>query len=339
MDYSFDPCQSIARLDLNNNDDLKQILRRDKHTRIEGLCSEAVFVDDLLRESFPAYSCGWWFRRQNGVYRVARLVTDVAELSELDFKILSMFARHVATTIIQFDLISKACYGARFDPETRSTLNGNWFNIRRPVSRMAASPRLPGSGIRDAARLEQAIQLLESRNRLQHAAIERLFANCWLGEAPVWDVDFFVEHNEQLIAFEVKQKYPTRKGTFGLNVGEARLLTFLAELGIVPVHVILTKPVSDETVPAIDLYSQDRYKSLSLWIAARFSQTLLSSKLAQAPGKTSIYGAQRLNYYDMELRHFHRLKTYGSGSSTALLDFLAGKTRSLKGVADIPIAR
>jgi hypothetical protein len=166
-----------------------------------------------------------------------------------------------------------------------------------------------------------------------------LFANCWLGEAPVWDVDFFVEHNDQLIAFEVKQKYPTRKGTFGLNVGEARLLTFLAELGIVPVHVILTKPVSDETVPAIDLYSQDRYKSLSLWIAARFSQTLLSSKLAQAPGKTSIYGAQRLNYYDMEVRHFHRLKPYGSGTSAALLDFLTGKTRPLKGVADIPIAR
>jgi hypothetical protein len=339
MDYSFDACQCLNELNLDSVSDLKQILRRDKHTRIEGLCSEAVFAADLLRPSFPIYSTGWWFRRQDDVYRIARLVTDVAELSNLDFGLLDKFARHTPTTVIQFDVTAKACYYVEFKPDAPSEFCASWSSRRKVFPRKSAVRRLPDEKVRNAARLDQALQLLADQHLLRHAAVERLFANCWLGDNAVWDVDFFAEQQGQFIAFEVKQKYPTHKGTFGLNIGEARLLTFLSEIGILPVHVILTKPVSDETVPAIDLYTLDKYRNLSLWIAARFTPAMLSDKLAQAPGKTGIYGDQPLIYYDLALKHFHRLKPYGAEPATALLDFINGKTTTLKGLADIPHTR
>jgi hypothetical protein len=339
MDYSFDACQCLNELNLDSMSDLKRILRRDKHTRIEGLCSEAVFAADLLRPSFPIYSTGWWFRLQDDAYRIARLVTDVAELSDLDFRLLDKFARHTPTTVIQFDVTAQECYYVEFKPEAQAGFCADWASRRKLFPRKSAARRLPEEKVRNAARLEQALQLLEDQHLLRHAAVERLFANCWLGNSAVWDVDFFAEQQGQFIAFEVKQKYPTHKGTFGLNIGEARLLTFLSAIGILPVHVILTKPVSDEKVPAIDLYTLDKYRPLSLWIAARFTPALLSHKPALAPGKTGIYGDQPLSYYDLEPRHFHRLKPYGAGPATAMLDFIAGKTTPLKGLADIPIAR
>jgi len=58
MDYSYDPCSRINEIDFNNSDDLKKILTRDKHTRIEGIATEAVFIlDKNIRSLGYRYFC------------------------------------------------------------------------------------------------------------------------------------------------------------------------------------------------------------------------------------------------------------------------------------------
>ena len=44
MDFSYDPCTCLGDIDFNNESELSKILKRDKHTRIEGICTENVFI-------------------------------------------------------------------------------------------------------------------------------------------------------------------------------------------------------------------------------------------------------------------------------------------------------
>ena len=86
-------------------------------------------------------------------------------------------------------------------------------------------PPIPKISERNARRLKQAISLLQSYDALKDAALERVFANCFLTGA-YWDIDTFVLHEGKILAFEVKQKFPTAKGTFGLNTGLVNLFSF-----------------------------------------------------------------------------------------------------------------
>jgi len=231
MDSADDPCKCLNRFDLSNAEDQKKIIFRDKHTRIEGLCSEAVFVADLLAESFAEFSSGWWFKPANQSYKILKLITDLQELTALDFKLLRFFAQRAKAAIFLF-----------------------------------------------------------------------------------------------------KQKFPFRRGprfAFGLNKGEARLHVFLSQIGLRVSNVILTKPVLHDRIPAIDLYTKNEYRRLSLWLATAHSDAILQSPQRLAPSKTSIYAGAPVCFYEMPLSRFHLVKNLGEPKPQALRDFINGKTSPL----------
>ncbi len=136
---------------------------------------------------------------------------------------------------------------------------------------------------------------------------------------------------------EVKQKYPTRIGTFGLNVGLTNLFRFLTNIGIRVVHIILTKPESDKTIPATDYYTQKKYKGKSLWIGTDFSDEILSSGSSTAPSETSIFSNVRLKFYHIHPECFTKLKLFGEKSPRVLRKFLNGKMDKLLDLKDIPV--
>jgi hypothetical protein len=338
MDYSFDPCQAVAKLDLNDPAELKKILRRDKHTRIEGICTEALFVRELLSESFPHFSTGWWFLRKDNQFRVMKILPAAETLSNLDFDLLAFFSvkANIPTFILSFDEQAKNFYSLKFEFTSKEDLEKNGSIRKKLLEPRQPSAPLPKPAERQPQRLEQAVNLLESLGLLKRAAVERLFANCWLASGTYWDIDAFALHEGQFLAFEVKQKYPTASGTFGLNKGLSRLFEFLSAAGIKVIHLILTKPISDYRTSAIDLYTQEKYKNLSLWIATIFNKDMLSSSLASAPARTSIYGAQKLDFYHIQPQHFSKVKLLGAESPAALRQFVTGHTPRLAGLSDIP---
>jgi len=286
----------------------------------------------LLAESFAEFSSGWWFKPANGSYKILKLITDLQELAPLDFKLLRFFAQHAKVAIFLFKKDGKQCEWALFSPQMEMPLAEHWAQHARPFlqrSRISAPPR-PEQ--RDKARLDQAAEFLHARGLLQQAAISRIFANCWLGDQFILDVDFFVEYADTIYAFEIKQKFPFRRGrrfAFGLNKGEARLHVFLSQIGVRLINVILTKPVLHDKIPAIDLYTKNEYRRLSLWLAAAHSDAILQSPQRLAPSKTSIYTGAPVRFYEMPLSRFHLLKNFGEPKPQALLDFINGKTGPL----------
>jgi len=332
MDDIDDPGKFLGNFDLSNFAHQEKIIFRDKHTRIEGLCSEAVFVSDLLADAFTEFSSGWWFKPANGRYKILKLITALREITPLDFKLLDFFAPHGEVFIVLFKTNCKQCEGIRYSSNTRDNLAEYWTQNRRSFSRHFPIPRLPAKEQRNSGRLTQAVEFLNARGLLQQAAIASAFVSCWLGNQIIFDVDFFVECAGRIYAFEIKQKYPFRSGSrfyFGLNKGEAHLHKFLSKIGARSVHVILTKPVLTEKVPSIDLYTKSEYRDLTLWIATEHSEAITRGKQRLAPSKTSIYANTPMRYYEIPLSNFHLLKKFGERKPQALLDFINGKTSPL----------
>lgn len=184
-----DPCSCLGRLDLSNERDLELILKRDKHGRLEGLCAEALFLEQLVLPSFPEVSLGWWVSRTNGIYRVARFITQSAAESGLDRKIYRHLLRNnVSVVRISFDESTLICSREN----AALTPSGDiLFQNRKPQSPTKTPPSI--SGERDATRIEKAINFLRGRKLLRAAAIQRLLANCFIHAASAWDIDAIVE--------------------------------------------------------------------------------------------------------------------------------------------------
>lgn len=324
-----DICDTIKTLDFDKPSDLKKILFRDKHTRIEGLCTEHLFREEIINGVFEKSTSGFWFSLKNNNFNVTKFLVNVADITDLDYQVLNYFLEHKVTTwVVFFDKSEKDFYYLKYTNENKNNLD---FSIKSPYPKNPKKAFIPKSSERNEDRLLQACELLNNYNSLFSSAIERTFANCWLGNGSFWDVDCFTFYKDQLIAFEVKQKYPTAKGTFGLNTGLVKLFTFLTSIGVKVIHIILTKPINDDKIPAIDFYTKDEYIDKSFWIATDFSVEILSDNTSTAPSKTSIFGNNSIEYYHIQLTKFHKLKKLKHNHSL-IIEFLDKKTTNIQDI-------
>lgn len=329
-----DPCEHISELNLDLEADCIDILLRDKHGRLEGICAEILFERELIAPAFADYSTGWWVARQNGAYRIAHMTERGHKVSILDTEIYSLFlSNNVSVVRLEFDseerilrrhTISKDVEAGSIaisNPRTQQTAE-NPLRMAKPTER-------------DPARSEKAIKFLKSANAIRTSAISRLIANCFVHSSYLWDVDAIVRHDDKLIAFETKQKFPSRKGKFGINVGLSGVFSFLERCGLRVIHVVLTKPIWETDVSAIDLISDPIYAGKSIWIATESNNIGRSGNQTDAPARTSINGEHSLVTNDIEITDFHQISVQGN-PSTGLLEYLSDKTSKLRGIQDIP---
>jgi hypothetical protein len=325
-----DPCENIGEIDFDNEDHLRKILLRDKHTRIEGLFTEVFFYEEILSETFTDYTTGWWFTVKEGTYRITKLCFSVQELSELDIELLEWFSNVNSNVfIVEFSEKQKSFFYGKYQNGLKTDFKTKWSGIRKIYPRNSNQAALPRESERNESRSNQAINYLKQRHLLKKYAVERMFANCWLGNAYYWDIDYLVKFRGRFIAFEVKQKFPTAKNTWGLNTGLVKLFTYLDSIGILVIHFILKKPVNDASIPAIDLYMKEQYRKDAKWIATRFPEASIQRAGTLAPSYTSIHGNASLSYYHLQQNDFLMIKKVGA-SDNKLTDFLLSK---ISGVA------
>ena len=115
----------------------------------------------------------------------------------------------------------------------------------------------------------------------------------------------------QLVAFEVKQKYPTQANTFGINEGQKKLFEFLIGYGIPVLHIVLEKPVRNKEVHAIDILTLPQFTERMEWKYTRFFPEKLRHASYQAPQHTSIFGGSGLSYNHISYSQFASLKYFG----------------------------
>lgn len=323
------PPFELRTIDFDKKEDLRNLLSLDKHTRIEGLCSESIFQTDLLAGSFSSYSSGWWFTRPKTGQKTAKKLLLDRHITPLDVKLIKKFAPHYSVELYYFDSNRIRFEMVKWQAEAIKDLKSYWLAHKTELDISRRSFAGAAEEQRQKDRLEKAIDFLAGKDLLRSSAVSRIFANFVITDYSSHDVDFFVEHQSQFVAFEVKQKYPGGGGIFGVNTGEVKLLDEMVALGIQPVHIILTKPVADEKISGVDFYTLNPYKDHCAWIAIQHSAAIFIGSNT-APAKTSIYGTKPVKYKEIPWQKFHLLKYVAKQPDDALLQFLDGKTSLLR---------
>ncbi len=335
MNAATDPCHGIDTLNLSVDGDCETILKRDKHARLEGLCAELLFYEELIRPSFTECSVGWWIAPHGNTYKVAHIIEEGHVISSLDEDIYRHFVRnHTRAVRLTFNAFRKSLLREQIalremDDVLYSRRSGQQPHTDSP-------PKLSNSTERNVERANKAIAFLRDRGALRPSAIARLVANCFVHARALWDIDAIVRYGDRLVAFEAKQKYPSRKGAMGINQGLSNVFRFLNSSGMQVVHVVLTKPVWDTETSAIDFMTADKYSDKSLWIASDSSNIGRRGRTTSAPARTSFDGSTKLMTDDIEITDFHHVGIQGRPIGRGLLEFLEGKARSLLNVEEIP---
>jgi hypothetical protein len=318
-----DICEQLHHLDPDDPEHQRAILRRDKHTRVEGICVEHLFKEKFITPNFTDHSSGFWFTRKHGAFRVVKLLIDPGHFNQTDEKVLSHLQSHgVMAWVVYHDAAAREFKVLRYHEGCMAA----YKTIARDYPRTYDRISMAAERDRNASRHEKAFAYLEEHGGLKDAAIERLFANCWIGNTWFWDIDQFVIHDGSLIAFEVKQKYPTAAGTFGLNVGLVRLFAMLSATKIRVVHVVLTKPDSNISTPALDLLTHPLHRKNAGWLACEFKPAILSTRTGEAPSYTSIHGTSAIKYHHIARSAFTDLGGV-DGDPDRMMRFLEGSDR------------
>jgi len=318
-------------MDFSRPEDCHQILLLDKHTRIEGLCSEVVFMEDIVEGNFSPVTNEFWFSLNSDTaydappkYDIRKIITSYDKgLTELDYRILDGFAREkfgLQVSIVHFDPSTNAVR------EFRHTSGKRYERVDQRGDYLPFHGDMPIAPIKDRnpERIYKAADFLETRGLLKDAAIKRLLANCYL-PGYAWDIDVFtITASGQVVAMEVKQKYTTRANTFGVNTGQKQLFGFLTALGMPVIHIILQKPVNNPTVHAIDLLTIPKYRDVTEWLYTRLVPKKLWKAVDAAPAATSITGQHPVEYEHINFSQFSRLKMLGDTATDIKSKLLAG---------------
>lgn len=292
--------------DFSNETECIEVLKQDKHTRLEGICIEEFFRENYLQcVGKKNLSSGWWFSKESSIsndYYIIKFLTELV-LSEFDMFIFN----HFISCNIKIFIVFMGRDGSYYTYYLK-TLKG--FNTEYLISN--ASPyectelKAIPAFVRDERRQNQAIEFLREKGLIRKSAIERFFANRVAGFKGLWDVDVFEWiDRRQIKAYEVKQKFPAANGCFGINQGTTNLLQFLVEHGIVVEHVILKKPINDKDIPALDFVTKPEYVGMNEWLATDFSDISIQNIVTKkSPSYTSIHGRYRLSYHDMDMTLF-----------------------------------
>lgn len=297
---------SLAHMDFSDLEECRRILMEDKHTRLEGMCIEKFFVQHYLSFAQPEHlSFGWWFskRTYNSPYYTIKVLHE-NKLSPADIKV----TRHFQKVDVEVEFLF---YDSGFNFFTTKLGAMDDISAEELVSKSKRHQHgqlksLPPE-VKDEQRQKQAIEFLENSALLRESAIERFFANRVAGFKGLWDVDAFrVDKNGGLVAYEVKQKFPAKNGSFGLNKGTTDFLKFLVKTGLKVKHVILKKPVDDKDIPALDFIQKSEYKGKNEWLVAEVSDELIlnAERIKRSPKETSIHGRYELAYVDLAMDKF-----------------------------------
>ena len=339
MNFNIDPCCHFKKYDLHSDDDLKEILFRDKHARIEGICTEVFFEEELLTKAGIDYSKNWWIVKHENKIIVIKFLVNINDINQLDISILDYFkkTKGFEPYILTFNETVKTFYYKEFDDEKNIESLKNLFEKNKkeyPVK--DKFPQIPEKGSRNIKRFNHAISFLQEKNLLKSSALERIFANCYLKSSYLWDIDAFAFIDDMLHAFEVKQKYPTADGYFGLNTGLTNLFNEMIINNILVNHIILTKPVWDQSFPALIQYTNKKYSDSAIWIGTRFKKDTANEKQSGlAPDSTSIYTSSKLKYFKIEIDKFYKIKAVNENNDNSIMDFINGKSEPVKEIPRI----
>ncbi len=273
-------------------------LLRDKHTLLEGYVTEYLFERQFLLPEPDCYTGGWWSAVAHG-QRYFFLVSD--HLNAVDQAVLDTLSPHFP------------CYRAYPKDDTwyfYENGQGEGIPMEQFLARCQLSAIRPvlkaAAGVRNSERQNRCIDFFASHGLLRKIAVERNFADDFLSvyfDAMV-NVDFFtLRRDGRLSAVEVKFKYESASGKFGINVGQLQLFSLLESLGVQIQHWILYNDAHDKNLSIFGFLERsdlDRHWRYGLIPTDRIRERKI------APSETSVTGQNQQPYYELDQEELKR---------------------------------
>lgn len=162
---------------------------------------------------------------------------------------------------------------------------------------------------RVVSKQNKAIHFIVKENLLKEITFQRYFVNQFLMiymKSPM-NIDGFLYHNNQLMVYEIKFKYPRKNGTWGLNVGLKNLFHFFSTLNIPVFHFILKNTTFNKDLTALDGVYNEFLKNRFYWIYSVLTDDMFSKEIKYAPNYTSSDGRKPQPYYLVNPTHFKKV--------------------------------
>lgn len=267
---------------------INQILN-DKHTLIEGYIVEHLFKRQFIDNTAITFTNGWWVAKLNQK-RYFFIVKDY--LNELDIKIIKKIPEEDECwqAILNYDK-----WEFRNKNEEILQLDDFVYKEKLHVLRNCL---IATTLTRDRKRQEKCVEYFKENNLLDKIAIERFFANNFLSVYfdKMVNIDYFVMNTQgDLFIIEVKYKYESFDGHFGINVGQMEVFKYFNNLGFNINHLILYNHTRDQNLSIFGFLELDvkRY-----WLFKQIGFNNIPD-IGIAPERTSVSGSFKQPYYKL----------------------------------------
>jgi hypothetical protein len=260
---------------------------------------------------------------------------DPVSLSATDFQVAERFeSKKIFDKVVLVCPDENGFAWMHFSDVDKNNIIESW-NRRRPLAKKRAN-KTKDLNEQDAKRTALAIEQLKALGFYDHVLIERTFASNYLSKY-AWDIDAYAIVDDNMIGFEVKQKYPTPQGKFGINEGLVNLFEMHEQHGIPVWHIILTKPVWDKDFSAVTLLKDPKYNRLSLWIGSRIQiASLKKSEKKKSPNYTGLYKDSSRSFRQINGTDFFHIKNFHDVNDACLKVLLDEKCSRVTSEIEIP---
>lgn len=284
------------KYNFNNLDTILDIAKRDKHSFLEGACVEHIFYEDIIRNHIfsglckPYYSTGWWRTKFKSTNTYIMFKVSINKPTKQDFYIASLFKKEK----VYFFYINEFNSFIMYDVNNNVSMSLSDFMNRYNLN-FCENFKADSSCI-DLNRQNQAINFLIKNNLLKEYSFQRFFVNFVLGNnindlVNIDSILLYEKNNEALAkVIEIKFKYESKKGHFGLNKGFNNLFEMILDYDIPINHYILYNGTKNQHISIIDAILDNNIKSQCCWIYSPISKNLLPNKFDLAPSKTRYDG-------------------------------------------------
>lgn len=273
-----------------------QQLLNDKHTLLEGYVTEQLFYNQFLKNNTIPFSGGWWMTNHKGI----RLFFIVKEfLSDFEHEIISKIP------------YPHQCWQVYLKDEEfifikeNKVLTQQEFREKYKLTTIREA-MIASQDTRNKDRQNKSILFFKQNSTTKKIAVERKFANNFLTVHfySMINVDFFTKKNNQFNIIEVKYKYESKDGYFGINTGQMEMFKFFMGIGFNIYHFILYNYTKDMN---ISIFGFLDLKGVKNWYHARINDSTIHG-IGVAPKMTSVSGGFKQSYYKLSVEEIEGRK-------------------------------
>ncbi|WP_044338710.1 hypothetical protein [Rossellomorea aquimaris] len=304
-------------LDFNNENQLINFLKRDKHKLLEGLVVEDFFMKDVINTQKwnPWISTGWWATKVNDPkgdsdYILFHVTSIFPSANDIDiYK--TLMSKQV---VVYHVLLSKNNLYFLELNELVLQQPLNFHNYIHEYVFLSKNQLIKKNSVhkakdetRDSFLQDRAITYFRKYNIIKEIALQRYFANYFLTvhfSGSIINIDSFMAFSDGLAAFEIKFKYPDSKGAYGINTGPANLFHWLLKKDIFIHHYIAKNPSCKKNIGIFEVITSQSLKSSFYWEKVILNKEELIGSDSIAPEETSIAGDHTVNFKSISANKF-----------------------------------